>query len=430
MGGRADAPTIARSRQLPPGEAPLRILVISQYFWPEPFRINGFVEELRAAGAEVSVLTGQPNYPEGRVYEGYRWYRWGAERHLVGYPVYRLPLIPRGRSGAIGLSLNYLSFILFGWLLGPWLLRGRQFDVMFVYGISPILQGFVGLPLRRLKRAKLVLWVQDIWPDVLVGTGFVKNRRLLGLVGRVVAFLYRRSDLLLTQSEAFIAPVKARAGPTPVEYFPNSGDPPEGGIASPPTALTGRFDIVFAGNLGRAQALGTIAEAAALIADQPDIHITLFGSGAMEAWLAQEIETRRLANISIGGRLPPEAMPDVYRRASAVLLTLVADEMVNLTVPSKLQSYLGAGVPIIAAVTGEPARIVAESGGGIVCPPEDASRLAEAMRAMHARPPAERVAMREAGRTYFAAHFQPHLLAQELIARFKQLIVPAEGVAR
>lgn len=413
-----------------PGEAPLRILVISQYFWPEPFRINGFVEELRAAGAEVWVLTGQPNYPKGRVFEGYRWYRWGVERHPAGYPVYRLPLIPRGRSGAIGLSLNYVSFILFGWLFGPWLLRGKRFDVMFVYGISPILQGFVGLPLRWLKRAPLVLWVQDIWPDVLAGTGFVKNRRLIALVGLVVNFLYRRSDLLLTQSKAFVAPVKARAGRTPVEYLPNPGDPPAGGIAAPDGALTGRFDVVFAGNLGRAQALGTIVEAAALLQDQPNVHITLFGSGAMDLWLEEEIASRGLGNISLGGRLPPEAMADVYRRASAVLLTLVADEMVSLTVPSKLQSYLGAGVPIIAAVKGEPARIVRDSGAGVVSPPEDAARLAEAIRAVHAMSEEKREAMRAAGRVYFAAHFQPRRLARELIDRFKRLVASAEGVAR
>lgn len=411
------------------GHAPLRILVISQYFWPEPFRINGFVEELRAAGAEVSVLTGQPNYPKGRIYDGHRWYRWGAERHPTGYAVYRLPLIPRGRSGAIGLSLNYLSFILFGWLLAPRLLRGQSFDVMFVYGISPILQGFVGTRLRRRKSAPLVLWVQDIWPDVLAGTGFVRNRTLLGMVGRMVERLYRRSDLLLTQSEAFVPAVKARAGGTPVEYFPNPGDPPEAGTLAPPEALTGRFDIVFAGNLGRAQALDTVIEAAALVSDRPDIHITLFGSGAMDEWLATEIGRRGLDNVTLGGRLPPEAMPDVYRRASAVLLTLVADETVSLTVPSKLQSYLGAGVPVIAAVTGEPARIVGESGGGIVCPPEDPAALAEAMRAMHARPAAEREAMRKAGRAYFSAHYEPRRLAAQLIARLRQLVASA-GLAQ
>ena len=128
--------------------AGLRLLVVTQHFWPESFRINSFVEALRDAGADVTVLTGQPNYPEGKVFPGYRWWRAGRERHPVGYEMIRVPLMPRGRAGHVRLALNYLSFVLSGAVIGPWMLRGRKFDAILVYGTSPIFQAFAAWPQR------------------------------------------------------------------------------------------------------------------------------------------------------------------------------------------------------------------------------------------------------------------------------------------
>ena len=403
-----------------PGE-PLRLLVISQHYWPEAFRINSFVETLIAAGAEVAVLTGQPNYPAGETFEGYRWYRAGTERHPGGYDIYRVPLFPRGRAGAVRLALNYLSFILAGWLVAPVLLRGRRFDVLFVYGTSPILQGVVGLPLRRLKRARLVLWVQDLWPHVLVATGYVRSPRILRGVQRLVGWLYRRNDLILAQSEAFAEAIRPHAGRVPVRYFPNPGDV-AATVAGPPARdLPKAFNVVFAGNLGRAQSLDTVVEAAALLRERPDIRITLFGSGAMEAELAAQIERGGLGNLVLGGRLPPEAMAGIYAQADALLLTLVDDEMIARTIPSKLQSYLAAGVPVVAATGGEAARIVEGSGAGLVCPPEDASALAATILALREAEPRRRAEMGVAAREYYRAHFDPERLAQSLLEQLTML---------
>jgi len=399
----------------------LRVLVISHYYWPESFRINQLVEDLIAAGAEVTVLTGHPSYPEGATYPGYDARRTAVERHAAGYDIVRVPVVPRGRGTHLRLALNYLSFVVSAICCGSWLLRRRRFDVLFVYCTTPVIQGYVGLWLKLIKRAKLVLWVQDLWPQALAATGFINSRGLLRLVGGIVKLLYRGSDLVLGQSRAFVDIIAAQAGRVPVGYLPNPGEHPQEASAVQAPTLPAKFNVVFAGNLGKAQSLESVVAAAALLRADPDIHITLLGSGSMVARISGEIEALGLTNISLGGRLPPQAMPGVYRQASALLLTLVDNKMVGQTVPSKFQSYLGAGVPVIAAVNGEAAEIVSQSGAGISCRAQDPAALAAAIVTLKRMPAAHRAAMGDAARRFFEANYQPQELARGLVGRLERL---------
>ena len=177
----------------------MRVLVLSQYFWPEGFQINHVVQSLVGRGIEVDVLTGKPNYPEGVVFDGYR--AWGCQtEQWAGAGIYRVPLVPRGTKSAVRLALNYLSFVVSGLVFAPWMLRARSYDAIFVYAPSPILQAIPALFLGRIKRCPVLLWVQDLWPESLVATGYVRSPRVLLAVERVVRFIYRRTDLLLVQS--------------------------------------------------------------------------------------------------------------------------------------------------------------------------------------------------------------------------------------
>lgn len=409
----------------------MKVLILSQHFWPETFRINEVAESLIAAGCEVTVLTGQPNYPEGRVFDGYRAASLAVETHPSGYRIHRVPLCPRGTGGAKRLVANYLSFLAAASVLGPWSLRGRSFEVVFVYGTSPILQAIAGIVLKRVKRAKLVTWVQDLWPQSLEVTGFIRNPRLLGAVATVVRWIYRRNDLLLVQSHAFEPPVRAMAGRTPVEYHPNPGElafsaPAAGG---PPTlTLPEGFNVVFAGNFGTVQALDTIVEAAALLAErEPDIRLVMVGSGGRGPWLEAEIARRGLGNVLLAGRFPPQAMPGILDQAAAVLVSLNRGEILSQTVPSKVQAYLAAGRPVIASLDGEGARVVEEAGAGIAVPAEDAAALAEGILRIHAMAPEARRALGESGRRYYEQHFAPEALAARLAARFRQLATGSRG---
>jgi glycosyltransferase involved in cell wall biosynthesis len=395
---------------------------VSQYFWPESFRINEVVESLRRGGCEITVLTGQPNYPDGRTFAGYRWWGLGRQSNDRGIDILRVPLLPRRSAGAVNLALNYLSFIVSGSLFGPWLLRGKRFDAIFVYGPSPILQAIPAIVLKRIKRAPLITWVQDLWPQSLVVTGFVRNRWLLSRVASVVRWIYRRNDLLLVQSRAFVPEVESMAGRVPVRYHPNPGefafDGPAVRQAKPEVQLDPGFNVLFAGNLGTVQALGTIVEAAERLRDVRDVCIVLVGSGSRAKWVENEIQRRQLPNLRLAGRVEPQAIPPIFAQASALLVTLQRDPAMSQTVPSKVQAYLAAGRPVIACIDGEGARIVEESGAGFAVPAEDADALVAAIRQLHATPAERRAAMGAAGRAYYRTHFDPATLGARLIELF------------
>jgi glycosyltransferase involved in cell wall biosynthesis len=401
----------------------MRILVVSQYYWPESFRINEVVEVLRKQGCEVTVLTGQPNYPGGAVYEGYKAAALRKQAY-AGYVIHRVPIVPRGQRSALRLAANYLSFLVSGSLLGPWLLRGQRFDLIFVFGMSPILQILPGVVLKWLKRAPLVTWVQDLWPQSLEVTGFVTNRRVLDAVAVAVRWLYRRNDLLLVQSRGFMEEVQGMAGRTPVEYHPNPGElafeAPSTGPA--PLTLDPGFNVVFAGNMGTIQALETVVEAARLLQHEPDIRFVLVGSGSRSEWVQGEIQRLGLRNIQLPGRFQPEAMPGILAQASVLLVSLARSPIMSQTIPSKVQAYLAAGKPIIASLDGEGARVVTEAQAGLACQAEDAPALAAAVSALHAAGAVQLQQMGLNSRACYEAQFQPDQLAAQLITRLEKLL--------
>lgn len=402
----------------------MRVLVVSQYFWPETFRIIEVTQALRDLGHEVIVLTGQPNYPEGVILPGYTAVSLRVQTH-DGLTIYRVPLVPRGRGSALRLVLNYLSFIVSAAAFGPWLLRGTRTDVIFVYAPSPILQAIPAIWLAWHKHSKLVTWVQDLWPESLIATGFVRNSRLLGVVAAVVRWIYRKNDLLLVQSQAFVEPVAEMAGNTPVVYHPNPGDSAFSSVdAGRPIALQleAGFNVVFAGNLGTVQALDTVLAAAHLLRDKQDVRFVLVGSGSRSEWLQQEVTRLGLDNVKMPGRYAPADMPGILAQASAVLVSLVKDSIISQTVPSKVQAYLAAGRPIIASMDGEGARVVLEAGAGVACPAEDAQALADAVLQLRDALPEERQQMAQRGLIYYEQHFEPTLLAKRLAQILSEVV--------
>lgn len=396
---------------------PMRVLIFSQYYWPESFRINEVAKTLCDKGIGVEVLTGKPNYPRGEIFDGYC--AWGCRREIQhGIDIHRVPLLARGRGGW-RLALNYLSFVISGILFAPWLLRRRKFDVIFVYAPSPILQTIPAIFLGWLKGCPVVLWVQDLWPESLSATGHVNNKTILKLVESVVRFIYRHVDLLLVQSEAFIAPVGALASGTPVKYYPNSVDESfsvSTAAAAPDVPRLGHgFSVMFAGNIGTAQAVEVIVEAATLLKGQADIQFVVLGDGSRREWMLQQAKGRDLGNLHLPGRFPVETMPGFMQQASALLVTLADQDIFRFTIPSKVQAYLAAGRPILACLNGEGANLVTASGAGLAVPAENAKALAEAVLRLYRMSPQEREAMGTKGRLYYAQHFSHDMLVNQLI---------------
>ncbi len=397
----------------------MKVLVFSQYFWPENFIINSLVGRLVEVGHDVNVLTGQPNYPQGVVYEGYRAGEISTESYK-GAMVHRIPVLPRG-TGKVRLALNYLSFIFSGALFGAWVLRKQKFEVILVYAPSPLLQALPAIFLGWLRRKPVVLWVQDLWPESLSATGFIRSPVVLKGIATVVRYIYSHSNLILAASVAFMDPIRRLAPDARICYLPNSIDDSFSQRVAERTAVDSGFTIVFAGNLGAAQALDCILDAAEILLTHPEVRFELIGDGSQMAWLRCEVSRRGLFNVSLPGRRPVEEMPGLMQAASALLVSLRAEAIFEYTVPSKIQAYMASGRPIVASLNGEGARIVREAGAGLTVPAEDSAALARAILELNALPAEGRAAMGAAAYAYYLKHYCEANVAESLLGYLKQV---------
>ncbi|MDF1656647.1 MAG: glycosyltransferase family 4 protein [Verrucomicrobiales bacterium] len=397
----------------------MRVLILSQYFWPESFQINEIAKTLQDKGVEVEVLTGKPNYPQGEFYPGYHGGGCVLETH-EGILIHRVPLISRAKGG---LGLNYFSFIISGLLFAPGMLRRKKFDAIFVYGLSPILQAIPALFLGRLKKCPVLLWVQDLWPESLSATGYVKNEKVLKGVEYVVRFIYRKTDLILVQSKGFEEPVRRLSSKTEVVYHPNSVERifshPEESTAAEIEGLDEGFAVLFAGNIGTAQGIDVIVSAAEILKGYRDIRFVVLGDGSCREEMINEGQSLGLTNIYAPGRFPVDMMPAFMQRASALMVTLADRPIFALTVPNKVQAYLAVGKPIIACLNGEGARIVEEAEAGFATPAENADELAATVLRLYEMSESERNQMGENGRKYFEEHFDHGKLVDDLIGHFE-----------
>ncbi len=405
----------------------MNILLVTQYFWPERFRVNDLVTGWEERGHAVTVLTGVPNYPAGRPYPGYSALA-PASENFGRSRVVRVPMVPRGDGGSVRMAANYLSFALSATLLGP-LRCHEDIDLVFVFQMSPVTMAIPAAWMRQLRRVPMAMWVQDLWPETLVAAGAVRSRLVLGLVGKLVRGLYRRSDLLLVQSEAFVSSVVRRgAPPERVRYLPNWAESFYAPIAAQPRSasaggLPEGFVILFAGNLGEVQSLETALAAAERVRDLPEVQWVFMGDGRRRAWLAEEIVRRDLAaSVHLRDLRPAEEMPGFLAAADALLVMLRPDPALARTLPGKLQSCLACARPVLAALDGAGADIVRRSGAGLCGPAGDAGALASSVRQLLAMPVEARARMGASGRQFFLAHYERHLLLDRLEGWMQEVV--------
>lgn len=396
----------------------MRLLVVSQYFWPENFRINDLVMELVRRGHQVTVLTGLPNYPDGKVFEEFRKVP-SLFSQYEGAEIIRVPLISRGQD-RLRLMLNYLSFAISASTIGLWKLRGRQFDAIFAYEPSPITVGIPAALMRTVKRAPLAFWVLDLWPETLHAMGVVRSPALLQAMGKLVSYIYRRCDLILAQSKSFIPQIQKYAGNNSrVVYFPNwaetvfdmQGAVPAAEVAFQP----GNFNVMFAGNIGDAQDFQAILAAAESLKSHTRIQWLIVGDGRMASWVAGEIVRRHLQDsVHLLGRHPVERMPSFFKHGNALLVSLKDEPIFSMTIPGKLQSYLAAGIPVVAMLNGEGAELVKNSRAGLTCAAGDHVGLAAAVLTLSQMPKQERDAMGKNGLDASAREFDREMLIDQL----------------
>jgi len=387
----------------------LRILVVSQYFWPENFRINDLVKEWGRRGHEVTVLTGVPNYPVGKVFDAYR-EQPSAFTEYECAEVVRVPMLPRG-IGGLRLMLNYLSFVIGACSFGSWRLRGKAADVIFVFEPSPVTVGLPAVLLGKIKQAPVVFWVLDLWPETLAAIGVVRSPRVLGWVGGVVRFIYNRCTLVLGQSRGFLGSIARYCDDkAKIRYLPSwAEDVFTDESVKPAPELPeweDGFSVVFAGNIGEAQDMPALLDAAERLKDNTSVRWIIVGDGRKFDWLKSEVVRRGLdKQILLPGRFPVERMPSFYAHADALLVSLKCDSVFSMTIPGKVQSYLMSGIPLLGMLDGEGAAVIRDARAGLTCESGDSAGLAKAVQALVAMPPDERKQLGLNGRKYAQQEF-------------------------
>lgn len=386
----------------------MKILVICQYYKPEPFRITDICESLVKEGHSVTVVTGTPNYPEGEIYPEYR-HNAHKDDVINGVKVHRCWLIPR-RQGALFLALNYYSFAFSSW----WYLRDlhEDYDVVFVYQLSPVMMAKGGLMWAKRSNKKCVLYCLDLWPESLTVRGIKSGSFIYRIHYHISRRIYKKADQILVTTHNFIEYFDKvlRLGDKEISYLPQYAEALFENIP-PVERHDGPYNFVYAGNIGDGQAIETVIEAARLLQKDKRIQIHMVGGGSALERCRRQAEG--LTNVTFYGRREVEEMPAFYTMADAMLVTLPANRVLD-TLPGRVQSYLAAGRAIVAAVGGETAEVIRDADCGMCAKAEDAEDLALKMREMVSKPEQFSIYGKNA-KEYYNTNFRKEVVISELI---------------
>lgn len=396
-----------------------RIILLTQFYDPEPaYKGQQFAEAVAAIGYTVEVVTGVPNYPGGTIYPGYR-IRLLQRSVINGIAVTRLPLYPSHDAGKLGRVLNYISFFLCSFLyLTFW---ARKATLVYAYS-PPVTVGLAAACARVFRRTPVVVDIHDLWPDTLPATGMIANPCLLRIIGGACNWMYRHVDHIILHTHGFRQTLEGRGVPT-AKMTTVVGWTTEGGVTNKNhpamanlKALPG-LKLMFAGNMGKAQALDSVVAAAKLLSDQGKSDAVTFcflGSGLALDALKTQATAQALANVVFLPRVPPHDVSHWLAAADCLLVHLRDDPLFKITLPSKTQAYMYAGRPILMAMQGEAAELVTKAGCGVVAWPQNPASIAESALRLAEMPETERVAMGQAGRGYY----DRELSLSQGIARF------------
>ena len=389
------------------------ILVVSQYFYPEAFRINDMCAEWVRRGYKITVLTGIPNYPYGKYFEGYGLFKKRRESY-EGMDIIRIPLIARG-SSAVGMCLNYLSFVVSGWF---WKCFTRlDADMVFNFEVSPMTQALVGVWYARRRRIPCWLYVQDLWPENIEIVTGISSPLVLRPIERMVRSIYRRCDRIFATSPSFVEMIRARMsdGQEKVSYWPQYAEEfyRPGADKSALIPEDGRFKVVFTGNVGQAQGLDILPETAVRLKERgAAAAFVIVGDGRSKAALEERIRADGVEDMFVMiPRQSAESIPGLLAACDAAFVSFMNNPLFANTIPAKLQSYMACGMPILACATGETERIVKEAECGVCSPIGDAPALAGAIEAL--MNDAYLAEYGKNARAYFETHFDKKKLLDQ-----------------
>ena len=360
----------------------MRILIITQYYWPENFRINEVSEELIKLGHKVYILTGYPNYPKGEIYSEFK-KNYKKFSKYKGAVIIRVPILPR-KANNLNLALNYISFLLSSIFVGYFKLKGKEFDLIFTCQLSPVTIGITSAFFAKIRKIPQVFWVQDLWPDTLVALNIMTKNWQINLFKNLVNWIYGRCDLILAQSENILKEIKKYSSvKNNIYYFPTWGESDLFlKIAPPAPEIKPKdiFTILFAGNIGEAQDFPNLINAVQdmIVNNVINFRIILVGDGSKKEWVKEEVKKLNIEKyFEFYNSYPLERMPSFFRHADALMVSLLNKKVFNMTIPGKIPFYLGSGIPIIGMICGAGAEVIKKSKGGWVCDSGDYLNLSK-----------------------------------------------------
>jgi glycosyltransferase involved in cell wall biosynthesis len=399
----------------------MKILVVSQYFWPEEFRINDLAIELSERGHEVFVLTGNPNYPKGKFNQGYG-FKFAVENYR-GIKIYRVPIIARGNASGFRLAMNYLSFALTASCFA--LFHRDQYDIIFAVNYSPITAVFPAIVYKKRFNTPLFLWVQDLWPESISAAGKIKLNFLMPFLNKMVQYIYKNSNKILVQSEAFIPHVEEKGvNKEKISYLPNWAEDLYSNMDVPDlkyqNILSEGFIVMFAGNIGDAQDFESIIRAVEITRRFPEIKWVIVGEGRKKSWIKSEIVRLDLENtVFLLGRYPVEEMPSFFVHADILFLSLKDEGIFSMTIPGKLQSYLAFGKPIVGMLSGIGADVIRKANCGYVGNAGDYRMLANNIIEAYQQDSDILIKKGINGKNYYKQNFSKIVIIDNLVRMFE-----------
>lgn len=385
----------------------MKVLLISQYFFPEQFKCNDVAFELSRRGYDVTVLTGIPNYPQGKYFRGYGLFRKRVEM-IDGVRIIRSFQFPRGSGSGTRLVLNYFSWAFSASFRAVFLCLHNSYDVVLVHETSPVTVGIPAVFLRKLFKIPFHFWVLDLWPESLTAAGGIRNDLVLSFFRRLTCWIYDHSARILMSSRSFRDSI-CEKGPydDKLVYFPNWSDSSlSQSVPYVLPSLPTGFIVMFAGNIGEAQDLEHLLLAAESLRDSRDIHFVFVGDGRKRAWLEEYVKIHQLSEtVHWVGRHPLSSMPSFFRSADVLLVSLKDEPVFNLTAPAKLQAYMQSGKPILGMLNGEGHSLIVDSGCGFAVSAGDSAGLSSQIKHLSLTDACELRSMGERGRHYCSLHF-------------------------
>jgi len=390
------------------------LLVVSQYFYPEQFRINDICSEWVKRGYKVTVLTGIPNYPQGKFYKGYGFFK-KTKEYYNGMEIRRIPLLPRG-TGVLMMALNYFSFVVSGFFWS--IFTGLNTDIVFIYEVSPMTQALPGVWYAKRKKIPCFLYVMDLWPENVEIIGGVKNKTILGLIGKIVNYIYFNCDKIFTSSKSFIRAIADRGiSKGKMVFWPQYAEDCYKPLKKDDNTIglipdDGTFNLIFAGNIGYAQGLEILPKTANILKSEGrQVRFNIVGDGRFKENLinmTRDEDVREMFNFI--EKQPADKIPEFMSVCDAALITLSGSRIFEMTLPAKLQSYLACGIPIVVSGNGEIQKVVEGSNAGVFCDAADPVALSKIITELLSKTKEEMAALSANARNYYERNYDKSML--------------------